>query len=139
MAAISDYLEAKLLDLVFNKVAYTAPSTYVALFTGDPTDAGTGPEVSGGSYARVLVNENGGSSPTWDLAVIDGAGKLVDNTHQILFPTATADWTTITHKGIYDASSGGNLLWHGPLITPKPIGDGDTFKFEPGELNLKLE
>ena len=139
MSKISDYAEAKILDHTFNKVAFTSPTTYVALFTDDPTDAGSGTEVSGGSYARELVSENGGASPTWDLAATDGDGKLVDNTHEILFTTATASWGTVTHFGIFDAVSGGNLIWHGALDVSKPVGIGDTFKFAVGELNLKLE
>jgi len=139
MSAISNYLEQKLLDLVFNTLAYSAPTTYVALFTSDPTDAGGGTEVSGGAYARQVVNENGGSSPTWNLAVVDGDGYLVDNTHDITFPEATASWGMVSHFGIFDAASGGNLLWHGALTVSKTVGSGDTFKFPAGDLNLKLE
>lgn len=139
MSAMSDYLEGKFLDEVFNKVAFAGPSTYIALFTDDPTDAGTGTEVSGGSYARELVDVNGGVSPTWDLAITDGVGKLVDNTHDIVFTTATASWGTVTHFAIFDALSGGNLLYHGALDTSKAVGDGDTFKFLAGNLNLRAE
>lgn len=139
MAAISNYLEQKLLDLVFNALAYTAPTTYVALFTSDPGDDASGTEVSGGSYARQVVNENGGSSPTWDLAVVDGTAYLVDNTHEILFPTATADWGTVTHVGIFDAATVGNLLYHGALGDSRLVETDDAFRFAIGELNLKLD
>jgi hypothetical protein len=140
MAALSDYLEQKLLDHVFNEVVFSVPTTvYVSLYTTDPTDADTGTEVSGGAYARVLVNENGGGSPAWDLAVVDGIGYLVDNGNDITFPTATASWGTVTHFGIHDASTLGNLLFHGALTVSKPVGDGDTFKFPVGDLDCRLE
>jgi hypothetical protein len=36
---------------------YTSVATvYVSLWTSDPTDAGSGTEVSGGSYARTAVH-----------------------------------------------------------------------------------
>ena len=140
MAALSDYLESALLQEIFNKVAFTAPTTiYVSLYTDSPADDDSGTEVSGGSYARELVDVNGGASPTWDTAVVDGVGYLVDNTHDITFTTATASWGTVSHFGIHDAVSGGNLLFHGALTASKAVGDGDTFKFPAGDLDLKLE
>ena len=140
MAALSNYLEEELLDHIFNENAWTSPTTiYVSLYTDSPGDDDSGTEVSGGSYARVLVNENGGSTPTWDLPAADGVGYLVDNTHDITFPTATASWGTVTHFGIHDASTAGNLLFHGALTASKTVGDGDTFKFPAGDLDLKLE
>lgn len=140
MAGTSDYAEQKLLDHTLNEVTFTSPTTiYVSLYTDDPTDADTGTEVSGGSYARVLVNENGGGAPAWDLAAVDGVGYMVDNGDDIVFTTATASWGTVTHVGIHDASVAGNLLFHGILGASKSVGDGDTFKFVAGALKIKLE
>lgn len=140
MSKLSNYLEQKLLDHLYNEVTLAVPTTiYVALYTTDPTDADTGTEVSGGSYARVLVNQNGGGSPAWDLAVVDGIGYKVDNANDITFPTATASWGTVTHVGLRDASSAGNLLHHTILDASKAVGNGDTFKFPAGDLAMKLE
>lgn len=139
MSALSNYLEQNLLNLLYNNDAFSAPTTYVALFTSDPTDAASGTEVSGGSYARKLVNENGGSSPTWDVAVVDGVGYKVANTHDIEFAEATANWGTITHFGIFDAATAGNLLHHGAMDASKLIETGDTYRFAAGDLVLRLE
>lgn len=140
MAKLSDYLEAKLLDLIYNQIAFSAPtSIYVALYTSDPTDADTGTEVSGGSYARVLVNASAGGAPEWNLAVADGTRHVVDNQEDVTFPTATAAWGTITHVGIRDHITAGNLLHHGPLASSQVVGDGGIFKFLAGDLNLRLE
>lgn len=139
MSALSNYLESALLQEVFNGVGYTAPSTWVALFTTATGDDGSGTEVSGGSYARVRVYPNGGSSPAWNTAVVDGIGYVVDNQHDITFPAATASWGTVTHFAICDAASGGNFLYHGALDASKAVGSGDTFKFAAGNLNLRLE
>jgi hypothetical protein len=136
MAAISDYLEVKLQQLTFNGVAFTAPATYIALFTAAPSDAGGGTEVSGGSYARVLVNPTGGASPTWDACT--ATGGLITNTHAITFAQATAAWGTVTHIGIFDALTVGNLLWHGALTASKVVEDGSTFSIPVGDLDCTL-
>jgi hypothetical protein len=141
MSAFSDYVEQKVLDLLFNGVAFTAPSVWVALYTTDPTDAKTGAEVSGGSYARVRVYANGGGTPDWSLAVVDAPGFKVANHDDIVFPTATVAWGTITHVGVLDAGTlgTGNLLMHGQLTTPKAVGVGDTLKFSAGDVVWRAE
>lgn len=127
MSAASDFLENKLLDHSLATTAYTAPAAvYVGLFTSDPTDAGTGTEVSGGSYAR--------QSATFSAA----SGGSASTSATITFPSATANWGTITHIGLYDASSAGNLLYHGAVTTSKTIETGDTFQISSGNLTITL-
>lgn len=131
MSALSDYLEEELLDHILRNAAYTSPTTvYVGLFVSDPTDAATGTEVSGGAYARQSV--------AFDAPITDGVGKLSDNTSDITFPTATANWGTITHMALFDAVSGGNMLVHGELAASKVINTNDIFKFLAGDLDVKL-
>lgn len=140
MSAMSDYLEAALLDHVFNNVVLTSPSAvFIGLHTADPTDAGTGTEVSGGSYARAQVNPNGGGAPEFALAVTHGIGKMVTNDDDVTFPTATAAWGTITHVAIWDAATLGNLLYHGALDDQQVVGIGGVFKVEAGQLDLRTE
>ena len=99
----------------------------MALFTTDPTDAGTGTEVSGGSYARQSISWN---TP---------ASGAVTNSADVTFPQATADYGTVTHIGIYDASSAGNLLYHGALSASKSVTTNDTFIVEAGDLSISLD
>lgn len=139
MSAISNYLESALMQEVFNGVAYTGPSTWVSLYTTDPTDADSGAEVSGGSYARLRVYAQAGGSPDWNTAVVDGTGYLVDNSDVLTFTTATASWGTVTHFGVHDAVTAGNLLFHGALTASKAVGNGDTFTFPVGDLDFKLD
>jgi hypothetical protein len=129
MSAISDYLEDKLIDLLFNDTDFDPASTdiYVGLHTADPTDAGTGTEVSGGSYARVQVSG-------WDAS----SGGATANTAAITFATATASWGTITHVALWDASTSGNLLWHGALDSSVVIASGQTARFDAGELDVTI-
>ena len=127
MAAISNYLENALVNATLRNTAYTSPSAvYVGLFTTDPTDAGSGTEVSGGSYARQAATF---AAPS------DGASST---SADINFPQATDNWGTVTHFGIFDASTTGNLLYHGALTTSKTIETGDVFKISSGNLTVTL-
>ena len=140
MSALSDYLEAKYLDLTYNGVVFTPPaSVFIALYTSDPTDADTGTEVSGGGYARAQVNPNGGGAPQFDLAAVDGTGSMVTNADDIEFPAATDAWGTVTHFGIKDAATGGNLLHQGALDDAQVVGIGGVFKIAAGDLKLRME
>lgn len=132
MGAMSDYLETALLNHVFRNTSYTSPTTvYVALYTSDPTDADTGTEVSGGAYER--------QAATFTDPTQVGGKATIKNSSEIVFPVATANWGTITHVGIRDAATGGNLLYHGALTTPKIIEAGDRFQFLANELVLDLD
>ena len=127
MAEMSNYLENALINVTLRNTAYTAPTTvYVSLHTADPTDAGTGAEVSGGSYAR--------KSATF-AAPSDGASAT---SADVTFDQATASWGTITHIGIWDALTTGNMLYHTPLTTTKTIDSGDIFKIASGSLTVTL-
>ena len=131
---ISDYLANELLDHVFNNAAFTQPDTYIALVTTNSSDTALGTEVSGGSYARQQVNPNGGSSPTWDVA----ASGLVDNTHDITFPTATASWGTVVGVAIMDAVSAGNLLFYDNAMADQAVATDDVVEFAAGDLDVVM-
>lgn len=129
MAEMSDYLEVALLNATLNGVAFTAVNDpYVSLHTADPTDAGTGTEVSGGSYARTTAS----------FATASGTSGLVATDADVTFPTATATWGTVGWIGLWDAASGGNMLYHTALDTSKTIDSGDIFKITTGNLTVEL-
>ena len=129
MAEMSDYLERSLLNATLNNTAFTTVATpYISLHTADPTDAGTGTEVSGGSYARTAAS----------FATASGTSGSVATDADITFPTATASWGTVTHIGIWNASSAGDLLYHTALDSSKTIDSGDIFKITSGNLTVTL-
>ena len=101
---------------------------YVSLHTADPTDAGTGTEVSGGSYARTAAS----------FATASGTSGLVATDADVTFPTATATWGTVGWIGLWDAASGGNMLYHTALDSSKTIDSGDIFKITTGNLTVEL-
>ena len=127
MAAFSNYLETALINGTLRATSYTAPTTvYVGLFTTDPTDAGSGTEVSGNAYAR--------QSATF-AAPSDGAAAT---NADVQFPQATGAWGTVTHFAIFDALTTGNMMYHGALTTSKTIETGDVFKIASGSLTVTL-
>lgn len=127
MSAASDYTENLALEWLLTSNSATRPTAwYLGLHTGSPADDDSGAnEVSGGSYARQSV----AFSVTTDTA---------SNSATITFPAATANWGTISHISVYDASSAGNLLFHGAVTTSKTIESGDTFQVSSGNLTITL-
>lgn len=133
MGSFADYLENKLLDLVFGAVAFSAPTPiFVGLSTTTITDAGGNiTEPSGNAYARVSVTNNAANWPA-------ASGGSKSNGTTITFPAATGSWGTITDFFISDASSGGNILAYGALTAGKAIANGDTASFAIGDIVITL-
>ena len=127
MAEISNYLENALINATIRNTTYTSPATvYVGLYTTDPTDANTGTEVSGGSYARESVTF---AAPSDGLSASDA---------DVTFTQATANWGTVGWIGILDASTSGNLLYHTALDAAKTIETNDIFKIASSNLTVQL-
>ena len=127
MSQTSNYLENALLNAVLRNTSYTSPTTvYVDLYTSNPGEGNTGTEVSGGSYARKSVAFN---SPN------DG---VCTNSASVEFAQATASWGTISHMGLLDAITSGNLLYYANVTTSKTIESGDIFKFAAGDISVTL-
>ena len=127
MAEMSNFLEDAIINATLRNTSYTSPTTvYVGLYTTDPTDANTGTQVSGGSYARTAV--------TFGIP----SNGVSTNSAAVEFPQATASWGTVAYLGILDAATGGNLLYHTALDTSKTIDTGDIFKIAVGSLSVTL-
>jgi hypothetical protein len=127
MSEMSNFLENALINATLRATTYTSVATvYVSLWTSDPTDAGSGTEVSGGSYARTAVTFAAPSN------------GVTTNSGDVTFPTCTSAWGTVGWIGINDASTSGNLLYHSPLDTSKTIDSGDIFKISTGNLSVTL-
>lgn len=129
MAALSDYAEKLLLDWSMTTGSATRPTAwYVALYTAAPSDSGGGTEVSTGGYARQSVTFDAASSP----------GGTTSNNNVVSFTASGAGYGTVSHIGIFDNVSGGNLLWHGSMTASKTVADGDTLEFSVGNIDLTL-
>jgi hypothetical protein len=129
MSALSNYAEKLLLDWLMTAGAATRPTAwYLALFTAAPSDSGGGTEVSGAGYARQTIAF---------AAATSGAGTT-DNTGLVSFTASGGNYGTVTHVGIFDASTSGNLLWWGAMTASRTINDGDTLEFAIGAVDLTM-
>lgn len=121
-AQASDYLENLIIDHLFRARTWAKPAAlYVALYTAAPTDAGGGTEVTGGGYARVSLppsDTNWTATQGGTSGNSTGTGGATINAVLIQFPTPTANWGTVTHIGLLDAASGGNLILWDALTSP---------------------
>jgi hypothetical protein len=130
MAGKTDFLENELLDHVLRNAAYTSPSAvYCALFTAAPNDAytsgtPTGTEVSGNNYSRVAITFGAAS------------GGAVANSAAVEFPVPSGSWGTVTHFGVFDASTAGNLLYWGALTASQAIASGNDVTIPIGDLDV---
>jgi len=130
MSSFSDYTENLVLTYLFTTGSVTRPTAwYVGLFTAAPSDTGGGTEVTGNAYARVVTGTISGS----------GTATTFSNAAAIEFAAASGgNWGTVGWAGIFDASTGGNLLAWAPLTTSRVINDGDVFRIPATSLTITL-
>ncbi len=127
MSEMSNYLENGLLNAVLRNTSYSSPTTvYVGLYTSNPDEGNTGTEVSGGSYARKDVTFGAPSN------------GVCTNSAAVEFAQATGSWGTVSHVGLLDAITSGNLLFYTDITTSKTIESGDIFKIAAGSLSVTL-
>ncbi len=155
MAALSNFLENKLIDWLLraqaigitgaSAAAGTGPvNVWVGLFTANPTDAAGGTEVAGGSYARVQVTSAltawAGTQAAASTVASSGTGGTTSNNNPITFPAPTANWGVITGFGLFDAVTGGNLLIYGAITPNKTVNNGDAAPaFSAAQLSIQLD
>ena len=127
MGSISNFLENELLDHIFN-AAYTPPANvFIGLSTADPLDDASGlAEPVGNNYSRVTIT------------FATAASRAVDQKAKVTFPTASGAWGTLTHYGIFDAVSAGNMLAHGALNTSKGVVNGNVPYVTASEVNISF-
>ena len=127
--SFSNTFETRVLTWVFTTDSATRPTAwYMALFTSNPADDASDTEVStsGTAYAR--------QSATFTIS-----GDTASNSAAIEFPTATASFGTVSHVGVFDASTGGNLIAYAALSTSKAIDTGDVFRIPSGDFDVTLD
>lgn len=130
MSAFSNYLENEILDWVNGGAFPTQPSaTWVQLFNGSPDETGTGGTAL---YTRVAVAAGGWTTTT-------GATATITNTTAIVMNASAATTAYADNFGIFDYSTGGNLLFYGALATPKNITIGDEIRFNASSLTLRID
>lgn len=129
MAAFSNYMEDAITGWINGTTFPAAPTnTFVQLYSQDPTDAGS---ATGALYTRITYASGGWTRGT------GGAGTLT-NTNVITITSSAGSAATASHFAVFDASTGGNLIFHGALSTSKSIAVGDEVKFNASQLTLTV-
>lgn len=134
MSAMSNYTE----DQIIQTFLRTA-ETYVALYTAAPSDSGGGTECSYAGYARKSSRGVALVAPSAAWAATVGGNGTTSNTQELAFAEVAGSSVTVTHFGIFDAVSGGNLLFHGALTASKTMDVGDVPVFAAGSLILQFD
>jgi hypothetical protein len=125
MGGFTDTFEAACLNALHSATTLTGVAVEVALCTTAPTDSAAGTEVTGGSYARQACGFTTATAGT------------VSNTSDITFPTATADWGTVTHCELWTP---GGVRWGWAALTAsKLVQTNDIVKFLAGALVVTLD
>jgi hypothetical protein len=128
MSQFSNYLENALINATLRNTSYTSPATvYCALYTSNPDEDNSGTEVSGNNYARVSVTFGAPSN------------GVSTNSADLVFPTSSGSWGTVTHFSIMDASTSGNMLYYGSLNSSAVIDGADyILTISSGDLSITL-
>lgn len=143
--SLTDYAENKIVDALMRGQSLGAPATwYVGLLTSACSDSSAGTEVSGGSYARVAVTAGltqwAGTQSAGSTSASSGTGGQTSNNAAITFPAPTANWGSITHFALYDASTSGNQWVCQSLSTAKTVNNGDAApSFSAGALTVTFQ
>lgn len=131
MSGFSNYLQNAVLNYLKGTAMPTAPaSVFVALFNGDPTDAGTG-----GTEVTTTIRTAGRVAATF--GAITGNTSMA-NSALVDFGNA-AGAASLTHFGLFSAASGGNLLFSGPLTVPMPVVATNPVNFPVGSLTVGVD
>lgn len=127
--SFSNSTETLVLNWLLTAGSATRPTAwYLALFTSNPDEDASGTEVSTSGTAYVRQS-----------ATFTVSGNTASNSAAIEFPTATASYGTVSHVGVFDAETGGNLLAYAALSTSKAIDTGDVLRLPLGELDIVLD
>lgn len=123
--SLSTAVANSIYNALMRQTNWTAPTVlYLSLHTADPGATGAS-ECTDGTYARFLATTAFGA-PT------AGVGS---NTAAIEYAALTTG-ATITHYGLWSASTAGTFYHGYPLSASKAIGAGEIPRFAAGALTI---
>ena len=124
-------LANKLLDFIFRNIAYTSPTTELALYTTTNTDDTPGAECVGANYSRILA-------PNWIWAVIDVSDVYLSNNGVRNFSSPSDDsWATIVSLAIHDNVTG-DMLFYGNDIVDQLVLTGVAVRADSNQIVVRL-
>lgn len=141
MSKFSNYTETNIVETTLRGAAFPVPAaTYIALFTADPTDANVSANEVSTTAFPAYVRKDAAAGAAISTGWAAPANGVTSNAKVITFPANNGAGTvTVTHIGIYDALTGGNLLYHSPLVTSKSLLIGDVLSFGIGAITITID
>jgi len=118
-------------NLFKTKTSPALPTAYyIGLSSTTPTVAGacTEPSTIGTGYARVQLSNL--SEPT---------NGVITNSAAVSFPESKTDWGTMTHYAVFDAATGGNLLFYNNLSISRKVEPNTVITIKANQLKVSLE
>lgn len=124
------YQANKDLSNSFGRAGTVIPATlYIGLSISSTITQVGFTEPVGNGYARVALSNASGSFTT-------AANKSISTAVPVTFAPSSASWGTVHAIGIYDALTGGNLLYFEALTTPRAVDAETTLKFASGAITI---
>ena len=124
------------LNLVMGNIFHTKADPgipdeyYMGLSASEPTIDGvdTGePSINGTGYERVKLSSL--SAPE---------NGVIKNASAIGFNESVTNWGVMRYYTVYDAKTGGNLLFYGPLTLSRTVEPNTVVTIKSGELTIQL-
>jgi len=142
---MTNWLENKIIDLVFRGVEFTIPDNfYVGLYSTPISDEANAVEITGQGYARAMIPRSltswAGTQGAASVVPSNGDSGRTSNNVPIEFPMATGEWDVAMWFAIHDALTGGNMWFYGQLLYPRIVYPGDTpIVFNAGDLSVWID
>lgn len=140
--AMTHYAESLVLDWLCHGNVPPKKDLWVGYLTGNPGETGTGPEVSGNAYARVQLFDSAAATGVFGPVTANtspATGSYCANSSDVEFPIATGNQGTITHIGIWDAQTGGNMIAYKELAVAQTVTAGQQVKFPADKLKISQD
>ena len=128
MGQLTNFTEKKILDHLLKTASYSPPAkVYLGLSTADPTADGSGwanPTYTG--YARK------------EITFAAAGTRAIAQAGAVTFDQCSGGSSIVTHWGLWDASTDGNLLAYGALSVQKNIVTGNTPAVANGQITVSF-
>ena len=131
MSVMTNQMERLILNTLRGTTAAAPVAVYIGLFLSDPGESGSGTEITYTGYARQQV--------TFSAPTASGSDVSMTNTDAVVFAQPSSAAGTITHIGLMDAATGGNMLVHIPLVTPIATAGDFAPTIKSGVIRIAME
>lgn len=126
----TNYFENLILNTSRGSALTAPPTMYVALFLDNPGESGAGVEITYGAYKRLPV--------AFSEPAAGNGGITIQNTEQITFGQAEKDAGTVTHIGLMDSLTGGNMYCYAELADQLEVKAQVVPMFTAGTINFTI-